>query len=73
LDIINDFFSFFPWYLINVFLAPKCVHSHHIHANERGTIVIDLKPLSEKHLPLHIVVHHQLSHEGVVAHETLLE
>jgi hypothetical protein len=73
LDIINEFFSFFPWHLINVFLAPKCVCSHHIHANERGIIVVDLKPLNEKHLALHIVVHHQLSHVRVVAHEILLE
>jgi hypothetical protein len=41
LHIINEIHAPPPWHLISFYLVPKCIHSHHTHANKQDIGVDD--------------------------------
>jgi hypothetical protein len=41
LNIIDETCEPPPWHLIGFLLVPKCIHSHHTHANEQNIGVDD--------------------------------
>jgi hypothetical protein len=60
LDIVNEIHVLFLWHSIGSRLVPKCVHSHHTHANEQNIRVDDSKSLNLKCPLFHIFIDIQL-------------
>ncbi len=60
LDIVDETCEPFPWCLIGFLLLPKCICSHHTHANEQNIKVDDEIFLNVKRPPFNLSIHEQL-------------